>query len=66
METARLTGALVAILTLLVRGEAPGPATLAAAGVAGLVVFGALALGGPVVRQLLRSRPPSERPPSEG
>jgi hypothetical protein len=71
VETARLTGALVALLALLVRGEAPAPASLAAAGVAGLAVFGALALGRPILRRLLNAAPPPadtppDPPPADG
>lgn len=51
---------LAALVAFLGRGGAPGPSTLAVAGVVGLAVYAALAVGGPAVRRLL-SVPDAER-----
>lgn len=60
--TARTAALLVGLLVLLARG-APGPGDLAAAGGASLVAYGALTLGGPMLRRLLTPPPPPEPVP---
>lgn len=53
----RQAALLAALVAFLGRGGAPAPATVAVAGVVGLAVYGALALGAPAVRRLLAAPP---------
>ena len=58
-HAARQAGALAALVVLLLRGGSLSPAALAVAGAVGLAVYGALALGTPLLRALTA---PPDRP----
>ena len=63
---ARHAAALATLVAFLGRGGAPEPGTLAVAGVVGLAVYAALAVGGPLVQRLLVAPPrPAPAAPSE-
>lgn len=48
----RQAGALAALVVVLLRAGSLSPSALAVAGTVGLAVYGALALGGPLLRAL--------------
>ena len=62
---ARPAATLAALVSFLGRGGAPEPGALAVAGVVGLAVYAALAVGGPLVQRLLAA-PPRPAPAEAG
>ena len=59
-QTARQAGALAALVVALLHPGSLSPSALAVAGTVGLAVFGALALGGPLLRALAPPARPDE------